>query len=456
MTIEPRVGIQNWERRPAVAEMTRRDAQHHDTEQPAAMPARQLLIDVSNIAKHDARTGIQRVVRAIASALQTLRLPSTTIRLIAADRDIFYRYLSDDWLKHPDTPRELRLAEYEPVGVSRGDIFLGLDFCASILCRHERSLTEWRAAGVELNIFLYDLLPVTNGRWFTLRMRRNFARWLNFIERRADRVLAISQSVADQFARWQEERCNGVQVPVAKARLGSNISASLPSSGLPADSAAVLHWLEQHPTILMVGTIEPRKGYAQALPAFDLLWRSDIDAPQLLVIGRSGWKTSRLQRKMRRRSGKGRFLWLDQASDEFLEQVFARTAGLLVASEGEGFGLPIVEALSHGVKVLARDLPVFRELEGAGLTFFRGRSAPELAKAISNWLSDDRSHGLRIVRGTADWDSAAKDLADLLMLGATVDPTWSEEETAADGGSRDSDSIGKNSARTPMVRNSRR
>jgi glycosyltransferase involved in cell wall biosynthesis len=382
-----------------------------------APPTRQLLLDVSNIANSDARTGIQRVVRAVASAMQRLPLNGYRVRLIAANRDTFYRYLPDDWLEQSDVERLLDLDHYPPVDVTGGDIFLGLDFCSSILCRHEKRLVEWRDRGVELNIFLYDLLPLTHGHWFSFRMRRKFRRWVTLVERVADRVIAISQSVAMEFDAWQDRRRGRLpRVRVTTGRLGCDISASLPSRGLPADGSKVLSWMERHPTVLMVGTVEPRKGYEHALAAFDCLWEDSQESPQLLVIGRAGWKTDRLQRRMRLKSRTdGRFLWLDTASDEFLEEIYKRAAGLLVASEGEGFGLPIVEALSFGRRVLARDLPVFRELDGPGVSYFTSRSAAELAAAVSSWLTDGPAGTANRVRGTVTWDEAAAELAAVLI-----------------------------------------
>ena len=379
---------------------------------------RQLLLDVSNIAKNDARTGIQRVVRAIVCALQRLELPGVSVRLIAADRDTFYRSLPDDWLERTGPDREFRLTNHPPANVRRGDIFFGLDFASSILPHHEERLGEWRRRGVEIRLVVYDLLPLTHGRWFTLRARRNFRRWLNLVERQADGVVAISESVANEFAAWQRRpRLKPRRrIPVATARLGSDISASLPSRGLPADSQLILSWMQHRPTVLMVGTIEPRKGHEQAIAAFEWLWRHRPGAPQLLVIGRGGWKTEQLQQKMRCLSERSdHFLWLDSASDEFLEHIYRRTSGLLVASEGEGFGLPIVEALSHFRRVLARDIPVFRELNGPGVSYFGGRSAAQLGQAIEDWLhasNDDAALGLR---RSFTWDETAAELAKLLI-----------------------------------------
>jgi glycosyltransferase involved in cell wall biosynthesis len=140
----------------------------------------------------------------------------------------------------------------------------------------------------------------------------------------------------------------------------------------------------------MVGTIEPRKGYDVALRAFEELWLSQSsDAPDLVIVGKAGWKTDALQAAIRghREHGK-RLHWLDRVSDEGLCKLYEACCGLFMASHGEGFGLPLIEAATHRRAVLARDLPVFREQAIPGVLYFSddrpkalGRKLLELTRA---------------------------------------------------------------------------
>lgn len=63
---------------------------------------------------------------------------------------------------------------------------------------------------------------------------------------------------------------------------------------------------------------------------------------------------------------------------------------MLATSQGEGFGLPLIEAAQHKLPILARALPVFREVAGEHATFFEGDSAQSLADAINQWLQGYR------------------------------------------------------------------
>ncbi len=53
-----------------------------------------------------------------------------------------------------------------------------------------------------------------------------------------------------------------------------------------------------------------------------------------------------------------------------------------------GFGLPLIEAAQHGLPILARDIPVFREVAGEHAAYFKAETPNELAVAIKSWLAD--------------------------------------------------------------------
>jgi glycosyltransferase involved in cell wall biosynthesis len=137
----------------------------------------------------------------------------------------------------------------------------------------------------------------------------------------------------------------------------------------------------------MVGTVEPRKGHAQAVSAFERLWAAGVDA-SLVIVGKQGWHVEQLAERMLSHPERGaRLLWLQGISDEMLLRLYESAAALLLASQGEGFGLPLVEAAQHGLPIIARDLPVFREVAGEHAFFFTGRAPEELADAIATWLA---------------------------------------------------------------------
>jgi glycosyltransferase involved in cell wall biosynthesis len=140
-----------------------------------------------------------------------------------------------------------------------------------------------------------------------------------------------------------------------------------------------------------VGTLEPRKGHRQTLAAFELLWAQQIDV-NLVFVGKKGWMVDDLAALINNHAELGkRLFWLDGISDEYLGHIYAASTCLLSASEGEGFGLPLIEAAKQHIPVLARDLPVFREVAGDHAFYFKGFEAQDLADSVLRWVSLNQS-----------------------------------------------------------------
>jgi glycosyltransferase involved in cell wall biosynthesis len=59
----------------------------------------------------------------------------------------------------------------------------------------------------------------------------------------------------------------------------------------------------------------------------------------------------------------------------------------IAASFGEGFGLPLIEAARHKLPILAREIPVFREVASNHASYFKGTEPEALASSIRNWLA---------------------------------------------------------------------
>jgi glycosyltransferase involved in cell wall biosynthesis len=376
--------------------------------EPSPVPlTRQLLVDVSVILRHDAGTGIQRVVRALLGQLAALAGPDLAVQPVFASRDHgFCRAVLQADGRVVNAAGHPRARQ--KVAVRDGDIYLGLDLAAHLLPRVETQLAQWRRSGVTIAIMVYDLLPLTDPDWFAPRTVRNFRRWLGVVARQSDRCICISGTVATALARAVP--INGRRPVITTIPLGADIAASQPSAGLAPEMASLRQWLARHQAVLSVGTIEPRKGHAPLLAAFSRLWHQQPDSEiGLLIVGRPGWKTSDLQQQLRDHPEQGRrLLWLDGASDELLAEAYAGSAGLVAASYGEGFGLPVIEALAHGTPVLARDLPVFREVGGDLLDYFDDDAPDALARRITAWLPVRRPPQPAAIAALPRWaDSAA-------------------------------------------------
>lgn len=396
----------------------------HNAEAPS-IQKRQLLVDISVIYRTDARTGIQRVVRSL--LLQLVENPPSgyDVRPIYATVKHKYCYANSNIF---DPSWKVESSNLNYVSAQAGDLFLALDLAAHLIPRHHVQILNWKLSGVKIHVVVYDLLPLQYPEWFNEKTTQNFKRWIRWVATYADGAICISNSVKNELSTWLNLQHGSLlsNLHTSTIVLGADIAASAPSSGLPSTAHSLIERMSKIPSVLMVGTIEPRKGYEHALRAFEQLWSQQAEGPLLVIVGRPGWKTDTLQHKLRThpQSGKNLF-WLEDASDEFLSCLYVACKGILAASLAEGFGLPLIEALTHNKQVLARDLPVFRELASPGITFFSCTSECSLSIIISNWL-ENMHYGETMCNISQNcqekhnWPCAAQQL--LLSLGLPAKP----------------------------------
>ena len=391
-----------------------------------------LYVDVTAIARHDLNTGIQRVVNGVLSAL--MQHPQTAYRIEPVRLEgESYRLATRFTLNLCGLPP---LALPEAVVQPRtGDILLGLDWVADTLPTNMALLDAWRVRGVRMLFVVYDLLPVRHPEWFTDDIAPMHARWLQCIGAHADALLCISRSVADDVRQWFDEhppQRHGA-LPLGYFYLGNDPTAARSSTGLPADAAKVLAQMRASPAFLMVGTMEPRKGHVLVLDAFEQLWAEGIDVI-LVVVGRQGWMSDTLVARMRKHAQAGiRLIWLQQASDEYLEQIYGIAHALVAASEAEGFGLPLVEAARHGLPVIARDIPVFREVSGGFARYFDGGRQDSLVEALRQQMAIGRAGRVPDAATILSWQDATGRLWDMLSDGAHAQwlPPWQPHAQSA-------------------------
>ncbi len=346
-------------------------------------------VDISNLVVRDAGTGIQRVVRHVLDELIARPPEGCRVEPISLGDDGVFRYARSYCQKRYFPEEELPADEV--VEFVAGDVYLGLDLVAHLIPAYIDRFRALRAVGVNLYFVVYDLLPLLRPDCFEQHLLPLFRSWYESIAEISDGVMCISRAVADEFESWLHQSRPPRQRPLGIGwfHLGADLSVSaLAKSDADADDGA-LSELGPGPTFLMVGTIEPRKGHEQALGAFELLWEQGQEV-NLLVIGKPGWLVEELLERLRQHPMRGkRLFWFENAGDDLLLAGYQRASALLMASEGEGFGLPLIEAAHRGVPLIARDIPVFREIAGEHAHYFQGYDAGSLAGALKSWMEQD-------------------------------------------------------------------
>ena len=345
-----------------------------------------LFVDVSELNRRDANTGVQRVTRSILKQLLENPPAGYVVEPVYGTPERpGYRYAKK--FTQGFLNLDQAVAEERFIDARRGDIFLGLDLQHHVVARNRLYYPHLRDLGVKIYFVIHDLLPIQFPDYFRAGSADEHQRWLSVISQ-ADGVICVSRTVADQYVDWLAQ--SGVSrlrpLGIGWSHNGADLTAPATQSGPSKTAQAALTALSHGPSLLTVGTIEPRKGHAQVLAAFERLWDSGHDL-RLVIVGKPGWMVEELLEKLRHHPKVGSLLfWLEDVSDADLHRIYGACSCLIAASEGEGFGLPLIEAAQHKLQILARDIPVFREVAGAHASYFNGRTPEALAEAIIDWL----------------------------------------------------------------------
>lgn len=371
---------------------------------PAMQAPRRLYVDLAVISRHDAGTGIQRVVRALALALTEEGTKEWDLHFVAANRRRPYHAIS--W------PEAGAIIDPTEIEGRPGDLFLGLDFSLDTIRRYRGQLTRFRRNGGQFWFLICDLLPVEKPEWFSPNNVTRYKAWLDTIVGISDGFLCISAQTESDLRRVLDARyglTDGYRTSIVP--MGYDIRESLLDRIAIESPAATVRFDTSIPFSLMVGTLEPRKGHADILAAFSELWRQGAEN-RLVLVGRMGWHIEDLRDAIRMHPEYGgKLLWFDDVGDLELERIYQACGGVIIASHAEGFGLPLIEALGHDKPVLARDLPIFSIHKDLGVYYFPAEAGPQdLARCIQQWAKDVQAGQIKVVRPNGGWQDSVKAL----------------------------------------------
>lgn len=205
-------------------------------------------------------------------------------------------------------------------------------------------------------VFVHDFLFLTNPEWFTFAERRYFG-FMPLLARRAKMIFTSSKNEAQRIRRFSTKG-----KPVHPIGLGANTGV-IHAAPRPVTELAGVRGF-----ILSVGRLNIRKNLGMTLDAALESGRISAQYP-LVVVGAESGKVAEFSPRLREAVESGAIRFLGYTSNEELAWLYSRADAFVFLSLDEGFGMPLLEALSFGTKVLASDIPVFREIMGEAAVF---------------------------------------------------------------------------------------
>ena len=137
------------------------------------------------------------------------------------------------------------------------------------------------------------------------------------------------------------------------------------------------------------------KGITDLVAAWESLVEGREEAPDLVIAGKAGWQTEPILERIKASPFAERIHLPGYVSREESRELLRHAAAFVLASEAEGFGLPLAEAVSCGTPAVASDIPVLRESGGEAVLYSPVGDPDALAGALARTLDPDVAARLR-------------------------------------------------------------
>jgi len=219
---------------------------------------------------------------------------------------------------------------------------------------------------------------------------------------KADRVIAVSSSTASDLEN---------EMPFAADKIRTiTLGNSVMGKHQPRSALASLG--VDTPYFLFVGTLEPRKNLGRLLEAFSRLPPKVVGGAVMAIAGGAGWGNVNIDDLINKWCLKSRVRKLGYVSDQQLSTLYEHALFLAMPSLYEGFGLPLLEALSRGVPVLTSDISSMPEVGGDACVLVSPNNVDSIANGLANLLGDSALRlklASRAIASAArfNWDLAA-------------------------------------------------
>ena len=254
---------------------------------------------------------------------------------------------------------------------------------------------------------VHDLLP--------LRFPPEYPRQQYYFRFLVPRILRASQMVIADSEHTRSDILSSYDIPAAKVRV---IYPGYDASAFFCGDPDAPPRLQEDPYLLYVGNLLPHKNLPRVLDAFALLRRRR--ACRLVIRGEGRPAYARLLGERVETLGlRDAVTFIDYAGENSLRGLYAGAVCLVLPSLGEGFGLPVLEAMACGTPVITASASSLREVAGDAALMVDPYDALGLTDAMHRMLTegdlreDLRRRGLRRVE-TFSWRRTALEVSHLL------------------------------------------
>ena len=234
---------------------------------------------------------------------------------------------------------------------------------------------------------IHDLTFVKHPEYTNTTVRA-YAEQVKHCLKWTDLVLTVSQSSKQDIIRYFDFNPDRIHV----TPLASRYDAQYLTNQITTEQKSQLQQSSGYdftqPYILFVSTIEPRKNITGLIDAFDYLKQKYHLDHQLVLIGQKGWHYEPIFDRIARSPYHTQIHHLSYLSDELVALFYAQAAVFVYPSHYEGFGLPVLEAMTLGAPVVTTNTASLPEVAGGAAILVSPQDGMALAEGMWAVLED--------------------------------------------------------------------
>jgi len=286
----------------------------------------------------------------------------------------------------------------------------------------EQAHSFWGELGIrqkenpfQIYTIFYDAIPYFNCDFFH---PSTVCRWHNFFTasaRLTSCYISISQKSSTDLEIFLKSQALFLGAPRKVLTMGSDLNIDTKYKSLSQRQLNTFGELDN--CFLIVGTLEKRKGHEVLLESL-----THLNTPaSIVVIGRPGYDGNRIGYEIVHHFDYGKRLFLiDDCPDDLLQIAYSRCRAVICPSREEGFGLPLIEAAIKGKKIIANDIPIFREVANdysLQVEFYANNCPKSLANAMT-LISKEKNNvidsSLSRLKSVPTWRDSAQSVLAIL------------------------------------------
>jgi glycosyltransferase involved in cell wall biosynthesis len=173
------------------------------------------------------------------------------------------------------------------------------------------------------------------------------------------------------------------------------------------------------PYFIFVGAVHPRKNVLGLLKSFEYFKATFSHPHQLVIVGRKAWMNAELENFYHQMKYKKDVIWIEKIERTDLLELMQHAYGLVYTSLFEGFGIPILEAMTLGLPVICSNTSSMPEVAGNAALLVQPTNINEIAEAMNELIINDELRNGLIAKGKTqathfDWNSSAEKVVEII------------------------------------------